>query len=54
MALDEVSLLQPVVAGDRFEVEVRELGNFGKLRRFACRALRGGALAAVAHITVAS
>jgi hypothetical protein len=51
--LDGVELLQPIGAGDRLEVETQLEGSFGGLHRFACRALSGGALAAVAHVTVA-
>lgn len=52
VGLDGVSILQPLQAGDRLEVEVRELAAFGGLRRYRCRGLRGGALAAVADVTV--
>ncbi len=52
VALDAVRLLRPVEVGDRLEVEVAEAGVFGSLRRFSCRALCGGALAATADVTV--
>ncbi len=52
VALDGVKLHKPVVAGDRLDVEVEELGAFGGLRRFACRGLQGGTLAAEAEVTV--
>ena len=54
VGLDAVSLKQPVQAGDRLEVEICELGTFGALRRYACRATRAGALAACAEVTVTS
>ena len=54
VGLDAVSLTQPVQPGDRLEVEIRELGAFGVLRRYACRATRAGALAACAEVTVTS
>jgi 3-hydroxymyristoyl/3-hydroxydecanoyl-(acyl carrier protein) dehydratase len=54
VGLDRVSLRRKVVAGDRLEVEVEELGSFGALRKYGCRALCGGALAATAEITVSS
>jgi 3-hydroxymyristoyl/3-hydroxydecanoyl-(acyl carrier protein) dehydratase len=53
VALHEVRLLQPVWPGARLEVEVEERAVFAPLRRYACRALQGGALAATAEITVA-
>jgi 3-hydroxymyristoyl/3-hydroxydecanoyl-(acyl carrier protein) dehydratase len=53
VALDRVVLYQPIEPGDRLEVEVEEVGSFGELRRFACRGLRGGGLAAAAEVTVA-
>jgi 3-hydroxymyristoyl/3-hydroxydecanoyl-(acyl carrier protein) dehydratase len=53
VGLDRVSMLEKVAAGDRLEVEVSELGAFGGLRRFSCRALRLGAIAAAAEVTVA-
>ncbi|MGD1148342.1 MAG: hypothetical protein ABR961_10390 [Thermoanaerobaculaceae bacterium] len=52
VALDGVGVFQPITAGDRLEVEVRETGAFGDLRRYACRARRGGGVAAVAEVTV--
>ncbi len=52
VGLDGVSVFQPITAGDRLEVEVREIGAFGDLRRYACRATRGGGVAAVADVTV--
>lgn len=53
-AMHSVSLCQEVVAGDRLEVEVEPLGSMGGLRRYRCRATRGGALAALADLTVTS
>jgi 3-hydroxymyristoyl/3-hydroxydecanoyl-(acyl carrier protein) dehydratase len=53
VALNEVRLLQPVGPGARLEVEVEERAAFAPLRRYACRAVLGGALAATAEITVA-
>ncbi len=52
VGIDRLAVHQPVFAGDRLEVHVRELGTFGNLRRYESRATRGGALAAVAEITV--
>jgi 3-hydroxymyristoyl/3-hydroxydecanoyl-(acyl carrier protein) dehydratase len=52
VALDRVALYQPLEPGDRLEVEVHEVGAFGELRRYACRGLRGGGLAATAEVTV--
>ncbi len=52
VGLDGVAVFQPLRPGDRLEVEVRELGAFGALRRYRCRGLRGGGLAAVADVTV--
>ena len=46
-------LLQPVAAGDRLEVEVRRSAGYAALQRFDCRAVKAGALAAVAEVTVA-
>jgi 3-hydroxymyristoyl/3-hydroxydecanoyl-(acyl carrier protein) dehydratase len=54
VGLHKVALRRGVVAGDRLEVEVEELGSFGALRKYGCRALCGGALAATAEVTVAS
>lgn len=52
IALDGVSVLRPLLAGDRLEVEARELAAYGGLRRYLCRGTCGGALAAVAEVTV--
>ena len=52
VGLDRVAVFQPLTPGDRLEVEVRELGAFGALRRYRCRGLLGGGLAAVAEVTV--
>jgi 3-hydroxymyristoyl/3-hydroxydecanoyl-(acyl carrier protein) dehydratase len=52
VALDRVVLYQALEPGDRLEIEVEELGAFGELRRYACRGVRGGGLAATAEITV--
>lgn len=52
VGLDRVVVYQPIGAGDRLEVEVREIGVFGDLRRYESRATRGGALAAAAEVTV--
>lgn len=52
VSLDRVELCRPFGAGDRLEVVVSELATFGALHRYLCRALRGGALAAVAEVTV--
>lgn len=52
LAVDRARLLQEVRAGDRLEVTVEPLARFGALSRFRCRAVRSGALAAVAEITV--
>ncbi len=54
IAVDKARIVQPLEAGDRVEVEAEELGQFGSLRRYACRAVSSGALAAVAEITVSS
>jgi 3-hydroxymyristoyl/3-hydroxydecanoyl-(acyl carrier protein) dehydratase len=54
VGLDKVALRRELAAGDRLEVEVEEVGSFGTLHRYACRAMCGGALAATAEITVAS
>jgi 3-hydroxymyristoyl/3-hydroxydecanoyl-(acyl carrier protein) dehydratase len=53
-ALQSVSLLQQVTAGDRLHVAVEPLGCLGKLRRYRCRATRSGALVALADVTVTS
>lgn len=52
VGIDGARILQPLGAGDRVEVAVTGLGSFGALRRYACRAVSGGALAAVAEFTV--
>jgi len=52
VGLNKVRLLQPVRPGSRLEVAVEELAAFAPLRRYACRAHSGGALAATAEITV--
>ena len=52
IGLDNVGVYQPLAPGDRLEVEVTEAGVFGALRRYRCRARRGGGLAAVAEVTV--
>jgi 3-hydroxymyristoyl/3-hydroxydecanoyl-(acyl carrier protein) dehydratase len=52
VGLKNVLLYQQLMPGDRLEIEVEELGVFGELRRYACRAHRAGALAAVAEVTV--
>jgi 3-hydroxymyristoyl/3-hydroxydecanoyl-(acyl carrier protein) dehydratase len=52
VGIDGARVLQPLGAGDRVEVAVTGLGSFGALRRYACRAVSGGALAAVAEFTV--
>lgn len=52
IGLDNVRVVQPLAPGDRLEVEVTEAGAFGALRRYHCRACRGGGLAAVAEVTV--
>ena len=54
IGLDRVRVLQPLCPGDRLEVEVTEAGTFGALRRYRCRASRGGGLVAVAEVTVRS
>jgi len=52
VGLKNVRLYQKLAPGDRLEIEVEELGVFGELRRYSCRAHRAGALAAVAEVTV--
>jgi 3-hydroxymyristoyl/3-hydroxydecanoyl-(acyl carrier protein) dehydratase len=52
VGLKNVFLYQQLTPGDRLEIEVEELGVFGELRRYACRAHLAGALAAVAEVTV--
>ncbi len=54
IGLDNVRILQPTYPGDRLEVEVAEAGSFGALRRFRCRATRGGGLVALGEVTVKS
>jgi len=53
VGLDAVRLDRTVDAGDRLEIDVRELAAFGRLRRYSCRASSRGTLAAAAEITVA-
>ena len=53
VGINAVDALQPIAAGDRLEVDVSLTATFGSLRRYTCRAVSGGALAAVAQITVA-
>jgi 3-hydroxymyristoyl/3-hydroxydecanoyl-(acyl carrier protein) dehydratase len=52
VALDGVVLHQPLAAGDRLEVEVREVGAYGGVRRYSCRAGCAGRLALEAEVTV--
>lgn len=52
VGVDKAALRQEVHAGDRLEVTCRPEGGFGNLRRYTCRALRGGSLVAEAIITV--
>jgi 3-hydroxymyristoyl/3-hydroxydecanoyl-(acyl carrier protein) dehydratase len=52
VALDGVVLHEPLAVGDRLEVEVRELGAYGGVRRYCCRACHGGRLALEAEVTV--
>lgn len=52
VGLDKVRLYGEVVCGERLEVAVVESAAFGALRRYACRALAGGALVATAEVTV--
>ena len=52
VGLDDVAVFQPLSPGDRLEVEVREVASFGALRRYHCRGLLAGGLAAVADVTV--
>ena len=52
VAIQGARMLQAVTAGDRLEIEVRRSSGYGALQRFTCRALKAGALAAVAEITV--
>lgn len=52
IGLDNVRVVQELAPGDRLEVEVTEVAAFGVLRRYHCRACRGGGLAAVADVMV--
>lgn len=52
VGVDEAYLKQEVHPGERLEVTCRREGSFGRLRRYACRVLRGGGLVAQAKITV--
>jgi 3-hydroxymyristoyl/3-hydroxydecanoyl-(acyl carrier protein) dehydratase len=52
VGLDDVAVFRPLAPGDRLEVEVREVASFGALRRYHCRGLLAGGLAAVADVTV--
>lgn len=52
VGVDEALLMQEVQAGDRLEVVCHREGGFGRLRRYFCRALRGGSVVAQAKITV--
>ena len=52
VALHRVAAFQSIGAGDRLEVEVEPVAALPPLRRYSCRALRGGALVAVAEVTV--
>ena len=54
VGIDGARVMRPVAPGDRLEVEAVESGSFGGLRRYACRAVCDGALAAMAEITVSS
>ncbi|MGC8917100.1 MAG: hypothetical protein ACP5NF_08995 [Thermoanaerobaculum sp.] len=54
VAIDDAFLGGEVRAGDRLEVSCQPEAGFGTLRRFSCRAVRGGALVAQARITVGS
>ncbi len=53
VAIHGARILAPLAAGDRIEVETAETAAFGPMRRYTCRAVRSGALAATAEITVA-
>lgn len=53
VGIDKARMLCPLKAGDRLEVEADEIGAFAGLRRFRCRALAAGALAATIEVTVA-
>jgi 3-hydroxymyristoyl/3-hydroxydecanoyl-(acyl carrier protein) dehydratase len=52
LRLVAIDLRQEVNAGDRLSVVCRKEASFGKLRRYACRALRGGSLVAEVTVTV--
>lgn len=52
VALHGVRLRRELSAGDRVEVELKEEGRWDRLRRYACRALRGGAPVAEATVSV--
>lgn len=52
VALNQVRLLQEVAPGDRLLIDFHEEAGLNQLRRFRCRALRGGAPVAEATITV--
>ncbi len=52
VAIDQATLKQEVHPGDRLAVVCRKEATFGRLRRYACRALRGGALVAEVTVTV--
>lgn len=52
VAIDHATLKQEVCPGDRLAVVCRKEAAFGKLRRYACRALRGGSLVAEVTVTV--
>jgi 3-hydroxymyristoyl/3-hydroxydecanoyl-(acyl carrier protein) dehydratase len=54
IGLDNVRVVQPPAPGDRLEVDVTEAGKYGTLRRYRCRASRGGGLVAEADVTVKS
>lgn len=52
VAIDQAALRQEVWPGDRLSVVCQKEATFGNLRRYACRALRGGALVAEVTVTV--
>lgn len=52
VAIDHATLKQEVWPGDRLTLACRREAAFGKLRRYACRALRGGSLVAEVTVTV--
>lgn len=54
VGINQMRLLQRVGAGDRLEVQVNEVAAFGSMRRLECRAMKAGALAACAEITVSA